>query len=85
MRINGLLFVIIFFTRSDLDETSCFIRVQMHGVTLSCHQTICAMAEYFPDFSLVFFSFSIDLQVLHDLEREYENDLLASIDPEQPV
>ena len=43
------------------------------------------MAEYFPDFSLVFFSFSIDLQVLHDLEREYENDLLASIDPEQPV
>ena len=32
-----------------------------------------------------FFLFSIDLQVLHDLEREYENDLLASIDPEQPV
>lgn len=44
-----------FFTRSDLDETSCFIRVQMLGVTLPCHQTICAMAEYFPDFSLVFF------------------------------
>ena len=32
-----------------------------------------------------FFLFSIDPQVLHDLEREYENDLLASIDPEQPV
>ena len=43
------------------------------------------MAEYFPDFSLVFFLFSIDPRVLHDLEREYENDLLASIDPEQPV
>ena len=57
LRINGLLFVIFFFTRSDLDETSCFIRVQMLGVTLPCHQTICAMAEYFPDFSLVFFSF----------------------------
>ena len=57
MRINGLIFVIIFFTCSDLDETSCFIRVQMLGVTLPRHQTICAMAEYFPDFSLVFFSF----------------------------
>ena len=57
----------------------------MLGVTLPRHQTICAMAEYFPDFSLVFFLFSIDPRVLHDLEREYENDLLASIDPEQPV
>ena len=35
--------------------------------------------------SRFFFLFSIDLQVLHDLEGEYENDLLASIDPEQPV
>ena len=33
------------------------------------------MVEYFPDFSLVFFFFfAIDPQVLHDLEREYEND-----------
>ena len=35
--------------------------------------------------SRFFFLFSIDPRVLHDLEREYENDLLASIDPEQPV
>lgn len=32
------------------------------------------MAEYFPDF-----------YVLHDLEREYENELLASTYPEQLV
>ena len=50
-----LFFVKIFFKLSDLDETSCFIRVQMHGVTLSRHQPICAMADYFPDFSHVFF------------------------------
>ena len=33
----------------------------------------------------LFFLFSIDPQVLHDLEREYDNEFLASIDPEQPV
>ena len=58
----------------------------MHRVTLSHHQPICAMTEYFPDFSLFFFFlFSIDPQVLHDLEREYNNEFLALIDPEQPV
>ena len=46
----------------------------MHGVTLSRHQPICAMAEYFPDF-----------YVSHDLEHEYENELLASTYPEQLV
>ena len=61
-------------------------RVQIHGVTLSHHQPICAMTEYFPDFSLFFFFlFSIDPQVLHDLEREYDNEFLASIDTEKPV
>ena len=87
LHINGLPFVTSFFTRSDLDETSCFIRVQMHGVTLSRHQPICAMADCFPDFSLSlsFFLFSIHPQILHDLEREYENELLASIDTKQPV
>ena len=88
LHINGLPFVIsFFFTRSDLDETSCSIRVQMHGVTLSRHQPICAMADCFPDFalSLFFFLFSIHPQILHDLEREYENELLASIDTKQPV
>ena len=44
------------------------------------------MTEYFPDFSLFFFFlFSIDPQVLHDLEREYDNEFLASIDTEKPV
>lgn len=43
------------------------------------------MTEYFPDFISFFFLFSIDPQVLHDLEREYDNEFLASIDPEQPV
>ena len=59
----------------------------MHGVTLSRHQPICAMADCFPDFSLSlsFFLFSIHPQILHDLEREYENELLASIDTKQPV
>ena len=50
----------------------------MQRVTLSRHQSICAITEYFSDFSLVFFFFFY-------LEREYENDLFASIDPEQPV
>ena len=43
------------------------------------------MTEYFPDFISFFFLFSIDPQVLHDLEREYNNEFLALIDPEQPV
>ena len=57
----------------------------MYGVTLSHHQPICAMTEYFPDFISFFFLFSIDPQVLHDLEREYDNEFLVLIDPEQPV
>ena len=63
----------------------------MHGVTLSHHQPICVKTEYIPDFLsfffvfFLFFLFSIDPQVLHDLEREYDNEFLASIDPEQPV
>ena len=36
-------------------------------------------------FSFLFFLFSIDPQVLHDLEREYDNEFLASIDTEKPV
>ena len=36
-------------------------------------------------FSFFLFFFSIHPQVLHNQKREYENDLLASIDPEQPV
>ena len=57
----------------------------MQGVTLSHHQPICAMTEYFPALISFFFLFSIDPQVLHDLEREYDNEFLASIDTEKPV
>ena len=47
------------------------------------HRPICKMADLFPDFSLGLFFFDPD--VLYDLENEYENELLASIDIENAV
>ena len=59
-------------------ETACFIRVQMHGVTVSRHQPVCKMpvrvlSRFFlprPD-------------VLYNQENEKE--LLASMDIDHPV
>ena len=49
---------------------------------MSRHRPICKMADEFPDLSLRIF---FDPHVLHDLENENENELLASVDIEHPV
>ena len=59
-------------------ETACFIRVQMHGVTVSRHQPVCKMP---PVRVLSRFFFYPD--VLNNQENEKE--LLASVDIDQPV
>ena len=58
-------------------ETACFIRVQMHGVTVSRHQPVCKM----PVRGLSRFFFYPN--VLFD--QENENELLASMDIDHPV
>ena len=58
-------------------ETACFIRVQMHGVTVTRHQPVCKM----PVRVLSRFSFYPD--VLYNQENEKE--LLVSMDIDHPV
>ena len=63
-------------------ETACFIRVQMHGVTVSCHQLVCKMpVRVLSIFFFFFFFFYLD--VLNNQENEKE--LLASMDIDHPL
>ena len=58
-------------------EIACFIRVEIHRVTVSRHQPVCKMRGLLS----VFFFFDPD--VLYSLENE--NDPLASMDISHPV
>ena len=58
-------------------ETACFIRVQMHGVTVSCHQPVCKMPVR------VLSRFLLPRRLIYNLENEKE--LLASMDIDHPV
>ena len=49
---------------------------------VSRHRPICEMADQFPNFSL---GIIFDPDVLYDLESEYENELLVSIDIENTI
>ena len=58
-------------------ETACFIKVQIHAVTVSRHQPLCKM----PGVLQSVFFFGPD--VLYNLENE--NELFASMDIDHPV